>query len=84
MTDKNEILDEQLKEIAGGVTEDEIYDIFRGLSDAANSLAAILQHIKTAAETNTCPICNEQIIPGASRCEYKEVIQHVKLFHYSK
>ena len=82
--EKNEILDEQLKEIVGGGTLDELGEILGGISGALDNLAAILQLIKTSAETNTCPICKEQILPGASKCEYKDVIDHVKLLHYSK
>ena len=44
----------------------------------------ILQQIKTAMDTNICPICNQSIVPLAEKCELMDFVQHVKIAHSDK
>lgn len=80
--------DADLSKVSGGTNPDEVngtsYSIAKALKDigeAFDNLGNALQQIKTAIDTNTCPICNTIIVPGAEKCELMDLIQHVKAVH---
>ena len=74
MDEKNEILDKQLKEIAGGGFGEDLYYAFSKCGNSYNV-------IKKAIDTNTCPVCNQQIIPDAKKCVATDFFAHVRSAH---
>ena len=82
------IEESDLSKISGGLSA---YDYEKAANDIASALKGVgviieklgdlLQIINTAMETNTCPICNQKIIPGAESCELMDFVQHIKVAH---
>ncbi len=60
MMDNKSDFDKQLQEIAGGNYGD---DFWYAVKKMGNNYAAI----REALDTNICPVCSQQIIPGASK-----------------
>ena len=92
MEENNKIFkidDSDLEKISGG--DCTLQDCEKAANDIAAALQAagiilarigdLLQLIKTAMDTNTCPICNQIIIPGAESCELMDFVQHIKVAH---
>ena len=66
-------LDEQLKEIAGGTFgEDAVYSLRKFNNPAA---------IKEALNTNICPLCSQQVVPGAKTCDVEAFFGHLHSKH---
>ncbi len=84
----NKIEDSILAKIAGGATEEEIEAAFEEVKEGAkNAGEAVvnvfnsLEAINEAIKTNICPICKQQIIPGAAKCKVADFLKHGKAFH---
>ena len=82
------IEDSDLDKISGGLSAqdyekaaNDIAATLRGVGVIVEKLGDLLMIINTAMETNTCPICNQKIIPGAERCELMDLLQHFKATH---
>ena len=60
---------------------DDDNNILGALCTMSNNLEGLFRKIDNAAETNTCPYCNQQIIPGADKCDPNDVINHVATTH---
>ena len=70
MMDNKSDFDKQLQEIAGGNYGD---DFWYAVKKMGNNYAAI----REALDTNICPVCSQQIIPGASKCEATVFFAHL-------
>ena len=70
MMDNKSDFDKQLQEIAGGNYGD---DFWYAVKKMGNNYAAI----REALDTNICPVCSQQIIPGASKCEATAFFAHL-------
>ena len=92
MAENNKIFkfdDSDLEKISGGdcTPQDcekfanEIAAALQGVGIILAGIGDLLQLIKTAMDTNTCPICNQKIIPGAESCELMDFVQHIKVAH---
>ena len=82
------IEDSDLDKVAGGLSiqdyENAINGIaaaLRGAGTVLGNLSDVLQLIKTSMDTNTCPICNQKIVPLAENCELMDLINHIKIAH---
>ena len=83
------IEDSDLEKISGGdltpqdceKVANEIAAALQGAGIILVRIGDLLQLIKTAMDTNTCPICNQKIIPGAESCELMDFVQHIKIAH---
>lgn len=82
------IEESDLSKISGGLSA---YDYEKAANDIASALKGVgviieklgdlLLIINNAMETNTCPICNQKIVPNAEKCELMELLKHVKETH---
>ena len=82
------IEESDLSKISGGLSA---YDYEKATNDIASALKGVgiiieklgdlLLIINNAMETNTCPICNQKIVPNAEKCELMELLKHVKETH---
>ena len=92
MEENNKIFkidDSDLEKISGGdftpqdceKAANEIAAALQGAGIILVRIGDLLQLIKTAMDTNTCPICNQKIIPNAEKCELMELLKHVKETH---
>lgn len=92
MEENNKIFkidDSDLEKISGGdltpqdceKVANEIAAALQGAGLILARISDLLQLIKTAMDTNTCPICNQKIIPGAESCELMDFVQHIKVAH---
>lgn len=82
------IEESDLSKISGGIS---VYDCEKAANDIAAALKGVgviiekfgdlLLIINNAMETNTCPICNQKIVPNAEKCELMELLKHVKETH---
>ena len=91
MAEKKRIEDGDLDKVAGGYTKEEkeafleeVDETIKNVGKSVQNLGNTLELISKAAETNTCPICNKPILPGATTCQPVDFIRHAKLVHYSK
>ena len=82
------IEDGDLEKISGGLSAqdyekaaNDIAAALQGVGIILANIGDLLQLIKTAMDTNTCPICNQKIIPGAESCELMDFVQHIKVAH---
>ena len=82
------IEDGDLEKISGGLSAqdyekaaNDIAAALQGVGIILANIGDLLQLIKTAMDTNTCPICNQNIIPGAESCELTDFVQHIKVAH---
>lgn len=82
------IEDGDLEKISGGLSAqdyekaaNDIAAALQGVGIILANIGDLLQLIKTAMDTNTCPICNQNIIPGAESCELMDFVQHIKVAH---
>ena len=82
------IEDGDLEKISGGLSAqdyekaaNDIAAALQGVGIILANIGDLLQLIKTAMDTNTCPICNQNIIPGAGSCELMDFVQHIKVAH---
>ena len=82
------IEDGDLEKISGGLSAqdyekaaNDIAAALQGVGIILANIGDLLQLIKTAMDTNTCPICNQNIIPGAKSCELMDFVQHIKVAH---
>ena len=83
------IEDSDLEKISGGdltpqdceKVANEIAAALQGAGIILVRIGDLLQLIKTAMDTNTCPICNQKIISGPGRCELMDFVQHIKVAH---
>ncbi|MCR5096869.1 MAG: hypothetical protein K6A70_09090 [Erysipelotrichaceae bacterium] len=88
------IEDTDLNKVSGGVdpvipeltnSSDLIIDAIKSLNNKFfGTIGELFQLIKTSSDTNTCPICNQQIIPNAEKCEPMDFINHVKANHINE
>ena len=69
-----ETIEEQLKEIVGGNYAE---DFYYAVSKFGNNYKLI----KNAIDTNTCPVCNKQIIPDSEKCEATDFFAHLRSAH---
>ena len=92
MEENNKIFkidDSDLEKISGGgftpqdceKAANEIAAALQGAGIILVRIGDLLQLIKTAMDTNTCPICNQKIISGAGSCELMDFVQHIKVAH---
>ena len=82
------IEDGDLEKISGGLSAqdyekaaNDIAAALQGVGIILANIGDLLQLIKTAMDTNTCPICNQNIIPGAESCELMDFVQHINVAH---
>ncbi len=78
------IEDDILEKIAGGVVTDEEIEAQREKAQealekagqAGENFANTLSLIDEAVKTNICPICKQQIVPGAKKCKVIDFLNH--------
>ena len=85
---KKLIEDNDLGKVSGGLTgqdvkdaADDIAEVLKGIGTLAEKFGDLLQLIKTAIDTNTCPLCNQDIVPLAEKCELMDFVNHIKAAH---
>lgn len=84
MSENNRIDDINLDKVTGGDNE-----AFEAIGEITSNVASkigktifeIFEAIVNSAKTNTCPICKQQIIPGATECKIKDLSEHLKAAH---
>ena len=54
-----------------------IYDVGKTAQNAGSAFSKLAK----AISTNTCPYCNNKILPGASSCTARDFYDHYKIFH---
>ncbi len=74
MDNERKLFEEQLKSVVGGDALEDFFKLLEGLGLAASKL-------KEGADTNTCPLCNAKIIPGAEKCTTEDILKHVNDVH---
>ena len=89
--DAKKIEDKDLDKVSGGYTPEELEPVMddldallKGAGNVFHSLSEALQMINEAAETNTCPICKEKIIPLADKCKPEDFLNHFMVVHDNK
>ena len=82
------IEDGDLEKVSGGITSEDVKEAGKDINEAIMSIANffekfgdLIQLIKTAIDTNTCPICNQKILPLAKKCELTDFVDHIKAAH---
>ena len=85
------IEDFDLEKIIGGTTLDdtdsnleEVIELAGNVGKTVQNLSNTLELVYKAAETNTCPFCNDKILPLADKCKPSDFLKHAKIKHYSK
>jgi hypothetical protein len=80
--------DSDLNKVSGGLTAEDyqkganqVEDVIKGIGTILEKFGDMLQLIKTAIDTNTCPICNQKILPLAEKCELTDFVDHIKAAH---
>lgn len=82
------IEDGDLNNVSGGLSAqdyekaaNDIAATLKGVGVILEKFGDLLQIIKTSLDTNTCPLCNQKIVPLAEQCELNDFLQHVKTTH---
>ncbi|MBQ1567870.1 MAG: hypothetical protein IIZ80_08300 [Erysipelotrichaceae bacterium] len=82
------IEDGDLEKVSGGITSEDVKEAGKDINEALMSIANffekfgdLIQLIKTATETNTCPICKQRILPQAEQCEPMDFVRHIQAAH---
>ena len=87
---KKIIEDSDLNKVAGGLSVQDVENAandvegaLKGIGMILDKFTDLLQLIKKTMGTNTCPICNQSIVPLAEKCELTDFVQHIKAAHPS-
>ena len=72
-----QIEDDAIESVSGGTT---VEDLKRDADCFFEGLGEIVE----ATKINTCPICNQKIIPDAEKCGLEDFIHHYSAVHSKK
>ena len=76
----NRIEDKHLDQVAGGSIEDiDLNDIpWDDINAIFTKFGDVIKLMREAVETNTCPVCKQQIEPDVTQCSTLGFLEHMK------
>ena len=82
------IADSDLEKIIGGLSPEEadaaleeVGELLNDVGKTAQNVGSAISKLAVAVKTNTCPYCNNKILPGADKCSAKDFYDHYQIFH---